>query len=295
MARLATVTLLLGAHEAGTAHLQNTLLAARERLAAEGVGVIGPRDVRKYLSVALQPQGRSPTEAVALARAAMRYLCPEARHIVVMEENLLGTTQRPQLMGEKGLLYPFAMRRLAEALDAFGGAGLRLGLAIRNPATFLPACWLAQLAQGPWQSFRDYAQGMPPAAPRWAALTNRMLQVTPALTFWRFEDYPAALAPILDWATGLHGFGASLLPTVAPQRPGLSQRAANHLHARLAVEPARDHRLLLRRLRWSAPLKPGGPAFEPWTEAERARFDAIYADDLLALATTTQLHQITAA
>lgn len=292
MARLASLTLLVGAHKTASSHLQNTLLSVRERLAVEGIGLIGPREVRKYLSIALQPEGRSATETTALARAALSHLCPGARHIVVMEENLLGLTQRAQLMGPKGLLYPYALGRLRDALAAFGGAELRLGLAIRNPATFLPSCWSEQLLHGPWQSFRDYVAGTPPAMPRWSALTGRLLQELPALTLWTYEDYPAVLAQIIDWATGLPGFGATVPPDELRSRPGLSQRAADLLHAKMQADPARDHRVLNRRARWAAPLHAGLPPFAPWSEAERARFDEAYEDDLLTLATLGQVHRL---
>lgn len=292
MAPLASITLLAGAHKTASTHLQSTLLAQRARLADEGVGLIGPREVRAHLRAAMQPTGLAAAETRALAQAAFAQLCPGARHIVVMEENTLGATFRPFLLGPKGLLYPFAGKRLGEAWSAFAGRELRLGLAIRNPATFLPSCWSEQLLHGEWQSFRDYVQGVPPGVPRWSSLVNRVLAVQPELSFWTYEDYPAVLPQIIDWATGLAGFGAACPPHAERPRPGLSAKAAEILHRKMAAEPSRDHKRMARRARWAAPLGPGIAPFRPWTEAERSRLDAAYAEDLRALATLAGVRRL---
>lgn len=289
MARLASIALLVGAHKTASTHLQNTLLSAKTRLAAEGVGVIGPHDVRRHLRLAMQPDRRSAAEVTALARAALDRLCPGARHVVVMEENTLGATSRNLLLGEKGLIYPFAARRLREAIACFGGAEVRVGLAIRNPADFLPSCWSESLLQTAWQPFADFAAGTPPNMPRWLWLANRMLKVTPGLTIWKYEDYPAVLPQIIDWATGLRGFGATVAPYETTTRIGLSQLAADRVHAKMLLDPSREHRVLMRRSRYAAPVSERYPRFDPWTAAERARFEAIYADDLLELATSSAI------
>lgn len=295
MAPLASITLLAGAHKTASTHLQSTLMAQRARLAAEGVGLIGPREVRVHLRAAMQPVDLAPAEAHALACAAFAQLCPGARHIVVMEENTLGATFRPLLLGPKGLLYPFAGRRLSDAWAAFAGPELRLGLAIRAPATFLPSCWSEQLLHGEWQSFRDYVQGVPPGVPRWSSLINRVRAVQPELTFWAYEDYPAVLPQIIDWATGLAGFGATCPPLAERPRPGLSAEAAEILHRKMAAEPGRDHKRMARRARWAAPLEPGIAPFRPWTEAERSRLDAAYTEDLRALTTLAGVRRLTPA
>ncbi|SOB94041.1 hypothetical protein [Rhodobacter maris] len=295
MAHLASITLLVGAHKTASTHLQTTLLSVRERLAPEGVGVVGPREVRDFLRPAIQPETRSPIETVALAHAALSQLCPGARHVVVMEENTLGVTARNLLLGEGGLIYPFATRRLREALACFGGAEVRVGLAIRNPATFLASCWSEHLLNAPWQPFRDYVAGIPPDLPRWLWLTNRMLQATDDLTIWTYEDYPAVLPQIIDWATGLKGFGATVTPYELAPRPGLSQRAAEILHTRMTEDPERDHKVALRRARRVAPLGPNTPRFDPWSIEEHALFAESYAEDLLSLATASPVRWLTPA
>ncbi|WP_143128591.1 hypothetical protein [Rhodobacter sp. JA431] len=293
MARMISVTLMVGAHKTASTHLQTTLLSVRERLAAEGVGVIGPKEVREFLRPAMQPGQLSPVEAQVLARAAIGQLCPGARHVVVMEENVLGVTTRNFLLGQGGLIYPFATRRLRDALACFGGAEVRVGLAIRNPANFLVSCWSEQLLLAPWTPFRDFVAGIPPDMPRWLWLTNRMLQATDDLTIWTYEDYPAVMPQIIDWATGLKGFGATVTPYDLRMRPGLSHRAANFLHNRMENDPERDHKIVMRRARRIAPLDGNNPRYDPWSAEERAKFDAVYADDLLELATASPVHWLT--
>ena len=286
MAHLTSVALLVGAHGTGTAHLQATLLALRDRLAPEGVGVIGPQEVRSHL----RPVLSSPAQT----REVLTHLCPGAQHVVVMAENTLGTPHRSQVLGQKGLIYPFATRRLRDMVSAFGEMPVRVGLGIRNPATFLPACWVEQLLQGQWQPFAAYAAGVPANLPRWSWLINRMAQASDDLTIWTHEDYPAVLPQIVDWATGLEGLGASLPPDTPPAQ-GLSQRTAEVLHARMTANPERNHRVTLRRLSLIAPVGAAHPPFVPWTTAEQALLDQTYAEDLLQLATTPHLGWLTSA
>lgn len=284
MARLASITLIVGPHQTGAPLLQEAFLSAREPLRTEGVGVIAGAEVRDHLRLALHPEGRSATEVKALTRAALDRLCPGARHVVVIEENALGTLARPQFLGESGILYPFAAKRLRDALAAFGGAEVRVGLAIRHPASFLPACWAEQLRQAPWQSFADFAAALPPAGVRWLWLVNRMLPVCSTLTLWSAEDLAALRPHLIDWATGLRGFGATLaLPDLPPAAP-LSHRAITQLHARMAENPGADYRLLLRRARTAARQQPDQPAFDPWSAEDRAAFDRFHAEDLRDLA-----------
>lgn len=295
MAHPASITLLVGAHRTAAPQLQTTLLAARQRLAAEGVGVIDAQDVRDFLRPAMQPVACTPSEAVALAGAALTRLCPGARHVVVMEENTLGLPTRDLLLAQGGLIYPFATRRLRDALACFAGAQVRVGLAIRNPATFLTSCWSEQLLIGPWIPFRDFVAGIPPDLPRWLWLTNRVQQATDDLTIWTYEDYPAVLPQIIDWATGLPGFGATVTPYEMPPRPGLSQRAAEILHARMEKDPARDHKVVMRRARRGFPIGPDQPRFDPWSVEEHALFADSYAEDLLQLATASPVRWLTPA
>ncbi len=294
MAHLTSVALLVGAHRTGTAHLQATLLALRDRLAPEGVGVIGPQEVRSHLRPVMRSADDTPAETVALTREALAHLCPGARHVVVIAENALGTSHRNQVLGQGGLIYPFATRRLREMVSAFGDIPVRVGLGIRNPATFLPACWVEQLSQGQWLPFAAYAAGVPANLPRWAWLINRMRQASEDVTIWTYEDYPAVLPQIVDWATGLHGLGANL-PADTPPEPDLSQRAAEVLHARMNANPERNHRVTLRRLALIAPVGATHPPFVPWTAAELARLGDTYAEDLLQLATTPHLGWLTSA
>jgi len=294
MARLASIALLIGAAPAGGDHLWQSFAAARPHLAVEGIGLIGPEAVRDHLHRAMTAEDLSATEATTLVRSALARLCPEARHIVVIAENLPGSLRRAQLLGENGLLYPFAARRLRTALAGFAGSELRIGLAIRHPASFLPACWSAQLRLGPWQSFRAYAEDVPAAPPRWLWLASRILQVCPDLAIWKYEEYPAVLPEIIDWATGLTGLGASL-PALPFHDPLLRQRTADLLHAKLAAAPSRNHRVLLRRLREVAAREPDLPPYEPWSAEERARLDAAYESDVFELALASHVRWLTPA
>ncbi len=270
---------MVGAHKTASTHLQQTLLAARETLAARGVALIGPRAARVHL----KPRWQAETPDPAAAAAVLHHLCPGAGHVVILEENILGTTARGFLYGPRGALYPWGVRRLAAVLALFPGTSPRVGLAIREQGSHLASCWAEQILHGPWQPFRLYAAGLGPGRPQWSSLARRLAGPAGELTVWRYEDHRRLLPRVIDWATGLPGLGATLPPAEGLLRAGPSEAAVRFLERRMAEDPARDHRLTYRRVRMRWP-RPDHPPFQPWTPAEAAGYAADYAEDLRRLA-----------
>lgn len=274
---LPKLTLLLGAHKTGAGHLQETLLAARDPLLAEGIGLIGPADMRQHLRP-LWEQGGSPDQAAAV----LAQLCPGAWRVVMMEENILGTTARRMLYGPRGALYPFAKGRLQAVLALFPGADLQIGLGLRDQGDHLVACWSDQLMQGHWQPFADYAAGLE-LKPKWAGTLLRLADVAGHLTLWRHQDHDLILPRIIDWATGFPGLGHVLPP--APRGPSRwpSHQAATVIAGVMAEAPDCDFAMAWRRVRAKWP-KGDFPAFHPWSQTETRAFAMAYAADLARIA-----------
>ncbi len=275
---LARLTLLIGAHKTASTHLQQTLLAARGPLAAKGIGLISPRESRAALKPLYEDQ---PPDAPEQAAHAVAALCPGAAHVVLMEENIPGTTGRALLYGPRGALYPFAARRLQAVLALFPGIPARIGMAMRHQGTHLASCWAEELLHAPWQTFRHYARDIPVDRPQWAGLAGRLVIHAP-LTLWRYEDHAAVLPKVIDWATGLPGLGASLPLVDGLLRAGPSDPAVRWLHKRMEEDPTRDLKQTFRRIRMKWP-RPDHPPFQPWSPDEVAAFDTAYKTDLARL------------
>lgn len=276
---LARLTLLIGAHKTASTHLQQTLLGARECLLAQGIGLVGPRESRAVL----KPLYEAPTpDAPGQAAKAIAALCPGATHVVLMEENIPGTTARALLYGPRGALYPFAAKRLHAVLDLFPGIPARVGMATRQQGTHLASCWAEELLHAPWQPFRTYATGIAPDRPQWSGLAARLAAIAP-LTLWRYEDHAKVLPRVIDWATNLPGLGATLPLAEGMLRAGPSDAAVRWLHKRMEEDPARDLKQTYRRIRMKWP-RPEHPAFQPWSMEDVAAFDAAYATDLARIA-----------
>lgn len=267
---------LLGAHKTASSHLQARLLEAGPALRARGTAAIAPKIMRADLTplTHLPRQGVSDEIGIAAAEAFLRLHAGDARRVLLMDENILGSTDRKMLMRKKKL-YPWAHLRLPRFLALFPGHDIALGLAIRNPATFLPSCWSESLHHGAVEPFGAFIKGIAPERLRWSQLLERLHEAAPQarLVVWRYEDY-GALGPRLPAA--LAGAEAGDIPSVERiMRPGLSAEAAGWLFRQPA--PDRDALLTARK---KFPKAKGAAAFCPWTAERKSALDAGYAEDL---------------
>lgn len=279
---LPRLVVLAGAHKTASTHLQQTLLAARQGLAVQGVGLIGPREFRAaFRGLLAQPD---PGAAAGL----LARMCPGARRVVILDENLLGGTARGLLYGPRGAIYPAALRKVNALMALFPDAPLSLGLAIRQQGRHIASCWAEELLHGPWMPFAAYARGLRPGAPQWAALLKRLADATGAVTVWRYEDHAAVMAQVIDWATGIDGLGYGLPRAKRMFRASPSDPAVRALHAAMEADPAQDHKAAYRQAKAAFP-RPPHPAFSPWAADETAGFDADYAEDIARIARDPRL------
>lgn len=267
----------LGAHRTGTTAFQAFLGANRARLAAAGIAVWLPEDLRRGPLAALSARPGLPRAALAdrrlewrLDTALDRLAGQGARLLLVSEENLIGTMAACQAAG---LPYPEAGARLRRLDGLFGGRIRRVGLGLRDPAEW----WTSTLA------FRLPRGGPVPEAgllarlaaqPRgWAAVLSDISAALPgrAVAAWDF-----------GWAAGWpERVLAVLLGSVPPE--GLVPTG----WGRNAAPGVADLRRVLRA-RGVTAFPPGIPArgdgvWMPYTPAARAAMARRHAADLAAL------------
>ena len=116
----------------------------------------------------------------------------------------------PQIFGaapvavRHGRLYPLAPDRMAQLQALFPQDQVEVFMALRNPATFLPAVYGAS----PRDNLETFLEGVPPQEMLWSNLISNMRQAAPNvhLTLWCNEDTPLIWAQIIREMAGLeHG------------------------------------------------------------------------------------------
>ncbi|MFW8594799.1 hypothetical protein [Cribrihabitans neustonicus] len=278
------VILHCGAHATEEDLLLKSLLKNTGDLARHGTQVPGPGRYRTLLReciAALQTGEPAPNASEVLWDAILEG--GEARCAVLSNPHFFGS-QRHGLSGSR--LYPEAEARLRALQALFPRDRLEVFLALRNPASFLPAL-LAKVSPA---TRRDLLGACDPSALRWSDLLTRMRAAAPeiTLTVWCFEDAPliwgtvlrrmAGLAPEARLRGGLDLL-ASLMPAAGMQRlrafldahPGMrephKQRVFAAFLAKYALEDAVEEELDL----------PG------WNDALVDQLTALYETDLAAI------------
>ncbi|MEQ8897507.1 MAG: hypothetical protein RID23_10475 [Roseovarius sp.] len=281
---------LVGAHKTASSHLQQSLLDAEAALGVHGVAIVPPKVIRADLTPvsALVRDGISPEIGQGAGTAFLSLHGGAAPTLVLMDENILGSTDRKMLM-RKTRLYPWAHHRLGRILALFPDHDIEIGLAIRSPATFLPSCWSESLHHGPFEPFRRFIKGVDPLSLGWAALAQRLHDAAPhaRIVAWRYEDYPRLFASLTTRLLG-PAAAATVSPVDRVMRPGLSSEAADWLSQQ--PDPDKDTVLAARK---RFPKTSGAPGLNPWTGPEHAAMAAAYSADIDTLAAHPHVELVT--
>lgn len=199
------IALHLGAHLTDDDHLVRCLMRNRSALSAQGIAVPGPGSYRRQLRELAHEMREHPVDAgtqeVLLDGLVER---DDVRRVVLSNENFVGF-HRWAIGGNR--FYPSAGTLLAQLVRLFPMARTHAYLAIRNPATFLPALAADSRSGGVDQVL----QGVDPLALRWSDLIVRIRDAVPSmpLTVWRDEDTPLLWPEILRAVSG-HDPGTEL-------------------------------------------------------------------------------------
>lgn len=271
------LVILVGAHKTASSHLQHSLLGSQRALAEHGIAVIGPKTMRQDLTpmTRLIRDGMTPEVVQAAGHAFLDYHGGDAETIVLMDENILGGTERKMLL-RRARIYPNAPYRIKRLTKIFEGHNLQIGLATRNPASFLPSCWGESLRHGETGNFEDYVADFDPTLKIWTGLLQRVAKRTGdiPITLWRYEDY-RTLGPALFTQLFKKDVTEAVTPEAEVRRPGLSQRAADWFQAQ-----EKRNKATSREARRLFPKEGGEKAFSPWSDEQIATLTESYERDI---------------
>ncbi|RBI82941.1 hypothetical protein DRV85_17365 [Rhodosalinus halophilus] len=181
--------------------LIKTLLRNIDHLAPRGVAVPGPSRYRQLLRdtlVSMRRADPAPDAREVLLDTMLDRAPEEVERLILSNERFFAA---PQQAFAGGVLFPQAEERLANMRRLFPDDGLELYLAVRNPATFLPAV----LSSLKGATLEEMMQGLPPSEMRWSNLVARLRDGVPdvPITLWCYEDSPILWGTILREMAGL--------------------------------------------------------------------------------------------
>ncbi len=281
----------LGAHCTDDERLLRCLLKNRGKLAAQGIAVPGPtryRNLMRDTAIALKGQAASAdTQALLLEQ-----IVDEDRSVrlVLSWDSFLCFL--PWVVD--GGLYMAAGDRTRAFAQVFPQMQAEFHLAIRNPATFLPAVFAKQQAmKGGKPRYEDFTRSVDIFASRWSTVVNSILAQNPSapLTVWCDEDTP------LIWPEVLHGVAGfapgtvlededDLLTSLMPAEGMKRMQAYIESHPVTSVEMRR--RIVSAFLdKFALPEKINVDVELPgWTEETVQRLTATYEEDVARIAQT---------
>ncbi|MEO0486229.1 MAG: hypothetical protein AAF092_09985 [Pseudomonadota bacterium] len=272
------IWVLCGAHKTASTHFQRILTSQPGRLARAGTVVIPPKVVRREI-MPLVDRARGiafPARIKAELADTLARLAPGAGRILICDENLLGGTE-PRMLLRGGALYPWGPARVGRLLSLLPPAEVRVALALRSMATFLPSAYAENLFHFPYVTFDAFLEDADPAALSWHDLLVRMREETDAkVTLWRYEDYPAVAPAALGALLG-RGVAADLEIPSQPARVGLSAEAIEEV---ARADGKGNPVPKLGALKKTFPKGSRFHAFQPFATANARALEDIYCADM---------------
>ncbi len=197
----------LGAHCTDDERLVRCLLKNRARLAEEGIAVPAPTRYRRLMrdTVAQLRGGQASEDQQALILDQILD-DREADRVVLSCDNFLSYAP----WAVRGSLYSFAGERVRDFTQIFPGFEAEFHLAIRNPATFLPALQKVVNTKGG----KDILENADPLHLRWSDAVAQIRAHSPdaPLTIWCDEETPLIWPEVLQAVSG-HASGTLLSDT----------------------------------------------------------------------------------
>lgn len=188
-----------GAHMTDEDRLIRCLGANSDILAEAGTFAPPPSSYRKLIRDTLQEAQHGGLSSEVREVLLDSFLEDDsADRIVLSNPGFFGT---PKMAASSGVFYGAADQRLRTLDRIFHKDQLELFLAIRNPATFLPAIF----QHTPFKTFPEFLRGSDPAGFRWSEMIARIRTACPDLpiTVWCNEDTPLIWAEVVRELAGL--------------------------------------------------------------------------------------------
>lgn len=275
------VRFLIGAHRAATKHLQETLYQNWALLEKQEICLPEADIMQRALYAALRGiRNGADKEKITSDLLSKLTQDREYKRIVLISPRISGTVTSP---AKDNLLYPRAGLRVSSVANMLEHLPMRLFVAIRNPATFLPSCYSSSLDGEGSKSFEDFAEQSSPTQLRWSDYMHRVQGKGSGIpiTTWRFEDYPYFWREIAQAITGIEN-KEELHGTTSPVNQGISLHGAmsmyNYLQAHQVSDPD-----ALAKIRQSFfekfPSEPQGSVPQCWPEELSSGLTDNYDDD----------------
>jgi hypothetical protein len=279
----------LGAHCTDDERLLRCLLKNRGTLAAQGIVVPGPtryRHLMRDTAIALKGQAASlDTQALVLEQIMEE---DRAERLILSWDNFLSFL--PWVID--GGLYPAAGDRTRAFSQVFPQIEAEFHLAIRNPASFLPAVYAKQKTmKGGKPKFEDFIKGIDLFALRWSEVIGKIRAQNPdaTLTVWCDEDTPLIWPEVLQAVAGFAPDTVledenDLLATLMPPEGMKRMQAYIDSHPITSVEMRR--RVVSAFLdKFALPEKINVEVEIPgWTEATVETLTQLYLSDVARIA-----------
>ncbi|OZB16535.1 MAG: hypothetical protein B7X55_07780 [Rhodobacterales bacterium 34-62-10] len=188
-----------GVHATDEDRLIKCFLKNTEAFAALGTAVPGPSRYRRLIRDAVQALADgdpAPDARTVLLEAIIDGDTPE--RMILSNDSFFGV---PKLAVGKGVFYPGAEVKLTRLCTLFAQDRIELTLALRNPATFVPAVF----ALAPDADLGTFLGGADPRQLRWSELLGRIKTALPDMdvTVWCNEDTPLLWAHLIREMAGL--------------------------------------------------------------------------------------------
>lgn len=200
------VALHTGAHYTDDERLLRSLGSNRAMLTKRGVSIPKPSSYRRQIRDMLNDARAAPLkhdsrETIMKGLKGVDAVDPD--RIILSNSNFFGV---PRLAVSDNLYYPSAEARLQDFSSLFHTDEVEVFIAIRNPATYLPAL----LNACPKDTIDQVTGSSAPTALRWSELVMRLRQSLPnvSLTVWSNEDTPLIWEQLIRELSGLE----ALLP-----------------------------------------------------------------------------------
>lgn len=188
-----------GAHFTEEDRLLKCLLRNKDDLAQRHVSLPGPSRYRKLLKDSMNAT-RDVTPNPQARDVLMDAILDDdkARRMILSNAHFFGA---PRAALRDGLLYPNGPEKLRRMRALFPDDDLEIFMAIRNPATLLPAIY----AESPRNDLDDFLEGVAPQRIRWSDTLVAMRVTAPSIpiTIWCYEDMPIIWADIVRAMAGL--------------------------------------------------------------------------------------------
>lgn len=188
-----------GVHFTEEERLMKCLLRNKDDFQKHGIAVPGPGKYRNLLRETMMAMENAP-----LAENARDVLLDaildqsSAERLLLSNASFFGI---PRGILRKGLLYPMAAERMAYLATLFREDEIELFMALRNPATFLPAAF----KHSSRETVEAFMEGVDPRAVRWSDTLLRIREAAPevSVTVWCNEDAPLIWTEIIQEIAGL--------------------------------------------------------------------------------------------